>query len=190
MPETKKITILGICGSLRSGSYNRMALRAAGELLPEGASLETFDALRQIPPYDDDVRLKGFPPAVQQLRDQLRAADALLVVSPEYNYSTSGVLKNAIDWASRAPDQPFDGKPVALMGASQGVFGTARAQYQLRQMMVFLNGLVLNKPEVMIGQSATKFDAEGRLTDEPTRKFIADLLIALVTWTRRLQAAR
>lgn len=190
MQDTKPIAILGLCGSLRSGSYNRMALRAAGELVPQGATLTIFDALREIPPYDDDVRLKGFPPPVERLRDQLRAADALLIVSPEYNYSISGVLKNAIDWASRAPDQPFDGKPIALMGASQGIFGTARAQYQLRQMMVFLNGLVLNKPEVMIGQAASKFDADGKLTDEPTRKFVADLLLALCNWTRRWQAGR
>jgi chromate reductase len=187
MADPAPLTILGLCGSLRSGSYNRMALRAAGELVPPGVTLQTFDALREIPPYDEDVKAQGFPPPVEQLRQRLRAADALLIVSPEYNYSVPGVLKNAIDWASRAPDQPFDGKPVAIMGASPGMIGTARMQYHLRQTMVFLNGHVLNKPEVMIGQAAQKFDAEGRLTDEPTRKFVADLLAKLADWTRRLK---
>jgi chromate reductase len=184
---TASINVLGICGSLRAGSYNRMALHAAAELLPEGMTLEIVETLRDIPPYDDDVRQKGFPPSVEALRAKIAAADAVLIASPEYNYSIPGVLKNAIDWASRPPSQPFDGKPIALMGASPGLFGTARAQYHLRQSFVFLNAFVLNRPEVMIGQAPQKFDAEGRLTDAATRKFIADLMLALWDWTQRLK---
>jgi len=188
MSASAPITILGLCGSLRARSYNRMALQAAGELLPAGAKLETFDRLRDIPPYDGDEQQKGYPPAAQLLREQIAAADALLIVTPEYNYSIPGVLKNAIDWASRQPAPPFDGKPVAIMGASPGQFGTARAQYHLRQVLMCLNGLVLNKPEVMINQAAKKFDVDGKLTDEASRTFVADLLAALVAWTKRLQA--
>ena len=186
----KDITILGLCGSLRAASFNRMALQAAGELVPQGATLETFDQLGDFPLYNHDVQQQGWPPAVQRLYDRMRATDALLIVTPEYNYSIPGVLKNAIDWISRFQDQPFNGKPIAMMGASPGVFGTARAQYQLRQMLVFLNGLPVNKPEVMIGGATGKFDAQGKLTDEPTRKFVADLLVSLVAWTKRLQASR
>lgn len=188
MADDRKISVLGIAGSLRRGSYNSAALRAAQELAPEGMEVGIFGGLRDIPPYDDDVRQEqGYPPAVQDLRARIKAADALLVVTPEYNYSVPGVLKNAIDWASRPPEQPFDGKPVAIMGASPGALGTARAQYHLRQMFVFLNGMVLNRPEVMIAQAATRFDAEGRLTDEKTREFVHALLVALKDWTERLR---
>ena len=182
------VKILGISGSLRRGSLNSMALRAAERLVPEGAAIDIFDRLREIPPYDDDERAStGFPPAVEALREGIRAADALLIVSPEYNYSVPGVLKNAIDWASRAPDQPFADKPVAIMGASPGLLGTARMQYQLRQCFVFLDARVLSKPEVMIGGAAQKFDAEGNLTDDVTGNLIAALLTALVAWTERLR---
>ncbi|MGH6878574.1 MAG: NADPH-dependent FMN reductase, partial [Rhizomicrobium sp.] len=118
---------------------------------------------------------------------QIKAADALLFVSPEYNYSMTGVMKNAIDWASRPPDQPFNGKPVAIMGASPSMLGSARAQYHLRQVCVYLNMFPLNRPEVLIAGADKKFDADGRLTDEPTRKFIAQLLQALACWTERLK---
>ena len=188
MSETKPITILGICGSLRVASYNRMALRAAGELLPPGVTLETFDTLRDIPPYDDDARRKGYPPAVQTLRDRIKAADALLFVTPEYNYSVPGVLKNAIDWVSRPPEPPVEGKPVAIMGASPGKLGTARAQQHLRQITACINGMVLNKPEVMISSAADKFGADGRLIDKETRNFVAELMAALAKWTRQLQS--
>jgi chromate reductase len=124
-----------------------------------------------------------------ELKRRLREADALLIVTPEYNYSVPGVLKNAIDWASRPyGDSAWAGKPAAIMGASVGTMGTARAQYHLRQIFVFLNVLPLNQPEVMIGNAATRFDAEGRLTDEATQKHIRQLLDNLVAWTRRLQA--
>ena len=186
MADPQTITVLGFAGSLRQGSYNRMALRAAAELMPAGTTLETYD-IAAIPLYNEDVREAGFPPAVQAFRDRIAAADALLIVTPEYNYSVPGVLKNAIDWASRPPSQPFDGKPLAIMGASPGTLGTARAQYHLRQTCVFLNMLPVNRPEVMIAKAHEKFDEGGRLTDAPTRKFVADLMSALAEWTRRLR---
>lgn len=185
----RRTTVLGISGSLRRGSFNTAALRAAQELAPEGMTIERCD-ISTLPLYNEDLRGAGFPPPVQRLRDQIAAADALLFVTPEYNYSMPGVLKNAIDWASRPPDQPFNDKPAAIMGASPGMIGTARAQYHLRQSCVFLNMHVVNKPEVMIGGAAGKFDAEGRLTDEPTRGFIRDLLVALAAWTDRLRPAK
>ncbi len=186
MSQSGAVKVLGISGSLRKGSYNTAALRAAAELLPEGMTLEVAD-ISQFPLYNDDVRLAGFPPAVQRLREQIAAADALLFVTPEYNYSMSGVLKNAIDWASRPPDQPFNGKPVGIMGATQGLWGTTRAQYHLRQCCIFLNMFPLNKPEVLIAQAQNKFDAAGKLTDQTTRDMIAQHLLALRDWTRRLR---
>ncbi|HEY3859953.1 MAG TPA: NADPH-dependent FMN reductase, partial [Gammaproteobacteria bacterium] len=130
--------VLAMVGSLRKGSYNKMALHAAIELKPADMEIEVAD-IGALPLYDDDVRVEGYPPAVMKLREQVKAADALLFVTPEYNYSVPGVLKNAIDWASRPPDQPLDGKPAAIMGASTGKLGTARAQYHLRQICVFVN---------------------------------------------------
>ena len=180
------LNILGICGSLRKGSYNRMALNAAVEMVPDGVTIESFD-IAPIQPYNEDIYKKGFPPAVQDFRSRIAAADAILFVTPEYNYSIPGVLKNAIDWASRPPDQPFDGKPGAIMGASPGRYGTARSQYHLRQVCVTLNIRLLNTPEVMIAGADKKFDKDGRLTDDDTRKFIGKLLVALAEWTRRLQ---
>src|SRR5690349_7319398 len=149
--------ILGISGSLRKGSFNTMALRAAQKLLPPGAAMETAE-IGNLPLYNDDIRAAGYPPVVQAFREKLAAADGILLVTPEYNYSIPGVLKNAIDWGSRPPDQPFDGKPIGIMGGSAGVLGGARAQYHLRQCFVFLNGLVMNRPEVMIPAAQTKFD--------------------------------
>jgi chromate reductase len=183
------IKVLGVSGSLRQGSYNSAALRAAQELAPAGMTIEIFD-LSPFPLYNEDVKQKGFPPVVQDFRARIKAADALLLATPEYNYSVSGVLKNAIDWASRPPEQPFDGKPIAIMGASPGMLGAARAQYHLRQMFVPLNGLVLNRPEVMINQAPSKFDAQGRLTDAKTREFIGALLESLARAVRQIQQAR
>lgn len=184
--DSRPIRVVGISGSLRAASYNTAALKAAIALAPEGMTIETAE-IGDLPHYNDDVRLAGYPAEVQRFRDQLTAADAVLFVTPEYNYSIPGVLKNAIDWASRPPSQPFDGKPVAIMGASMGVLGTARAQYQLRQMLVFLNAFPVNKPEVMIGTAQTRFDETGRLTDEATAGFIRDLLASLAAWTNRLR---
>ena len=158
-------------------------MRTAIELKPRGMTIETAD-IGSIPLYNEDVRAQGFPPPVEKLRAQIAAADALLFVTPEYNYSMPGVLKNAIDWASRPPDQPFAGKPIAIMGAGAGMAGTARAQYDLRRCCVFLDMHPVNRPEVQIGQAQTKFDEQGRLTDEAARGFIRDQLIALDKWTR------
>ena len=185
MSEAKGITVLAICGSLRAGSYNKAALRTAIELKPPGMTIETAD-IGSFPLYNEDVRAQGFPPPVERFRRQIAAADGLLFVTPEYNYSISGVLKNAIDWASRPPDQPFAGKPVAIMGAGAGMAGTARAQYDLRRCCVFLDMHPLNKPEVLIGQAQTKFDADGHFTDEVGRGLIRDLLLALEQWTRQI----
>lgn len=167
--------ILGISGSLRAGSYNTALLRAARELTPDGMEIEIFD-LSSIPMYNDDVRLAGYPAEVAKFRDAIRAADGLLIASPEYNRSVSGVLKNAIDWASRPPDQPFAGKPLAIMGVSNGALGAAFANYHLRQIFVYMNARMLNGPEVMIGEAKVKFDALLNLVHEPTRAFVADHL--------------
>jgi chromate reductase len=182
---SKPVRILGIAGSLRRESYNRAALRAATELVPEGASIETFE-LDGIPAFNQDEEQQ--PPAkVTELKKRIREADAILIVTPEYNYSIPGVLKNAIDWASRPyGDSAWNGKPAAIMGASVGTIGTARAQYHLRQMMVFLNMFPVNQPEVMIGNASERFDAEGNLTDDATKDFIRQLLQNLVEWTRRI----
>ncbi len=179
--------ILGISGSLRSASLNSAALRACADVLPPGVTLSTFD-LSPIPLYNEDVRAQGLPEVVQQLREQIRAADALLIATPEYNYSIPGVLKNAIDWASRPPEQPFSGKPVALIGATPGGFGTSRAQYHLRQVFVYLNAHLLNQPEVFISAAPSKFDAQGKLTDAATSEQLGKMLAALSDWARRLRA--
>ena len=170
--------ILGISGSLRKDSFNTAALRAAQQLVPAGSTLEIF-SLAEIPVYNEDVRDKGYPAPVQKFRDAIKAADAVLIACQEYNYSFSGVLKNAIDWASRPPEQPFDGKKIALMGASPGMLGTARAQYQLRQVFIFMNGKILNRPEVFIAAADKKFGDKGNLTDEKTREVIGKMLTAL-----------
>jgi chromate reductase len=183
---SNSIRILGIAGSLRRDSYNRAALRAAVRLAPPDATLDVFE-LDGIPGFSQDAE-QNPPPQVVELKRRIREADAILFVTPEYNYSVPGVLKNAIDWASRPyGDSVWSGKPAAIMGASIGGLGTARAQYHLRQIMVFLNMFPLNQPEVMIGNAATRFDAAGELTDEKTKSLISQLLANLVTWTRRLQ---
>ena len=179
------IRILGIPGSLREASYNKAALRAAQELLPDGATLEVFD-LQGLPAFNEDDE-RALPARVVELKAGIREADAILIATPEYNYSVPGVLKNAIDWASRPyGDNAWDGKPVAIMGASPGPRGTARAQYHLRQTFVFLNMYPVNRPEVMISNAAQRFDAQGRLVDEGSRARIRQLLETLVAWTRRL----
>lgn len=181
----KKVKILGIAGSLRAGSYNAGALRAAVEMVPEGAEIEIFD-IGGLPEYNQDGDANP-PEKVTELKRKIREADAILFSSPEYNYSVPGVLKNAIDWASRPyGDSAWDGKPAAIMGASPGGIGTARMQYHLRQIMVFLNMFPINRPEVMISNCPGKFDELGNLTDEKTREIIRQMLDNLVEWTRRL----
>lgn len=180
------ISVVGISGSLRHGSYNTAALHAAQYLAPTGMQIDIAD-ISEIPLFNEDVEKTGFPPAVERLRSQIRNADALLIVTPEYNYSMPGVLKNAIDWASRPPDQPFAGKPAAILGASPGRFGTARAQYHLRQTLVFLDVHPLNRPEVMIASAQQAFTAEGKLQDESAIKHLQSLLQALYDWTFKLK---
>lgn len=179
--------ILGIAGSLRRASYNRAVLRAATQLVPSGATIDIFD-LDAIPLFNQDVEKEQFPASVTEFKRRIRQADAILIATPEYNYSVPGVLKNAIDWASRPyGDVAWTGKPVALMGASPGMFGTARAQYHLRQIFVTLNMPAVNQPEVMIPRAMEKFDANGNLTDETAMKLIRQLLQNLVDLTLRMK---
>jgi chromate reductase len=180
------ISILGIPGSLRKASFNRHALVAAQALLPGGATLEIFD-LEGIPPFNQDHE-KQPPARVTEMKAKVRAADAILFATPEYNHSIPGVLKNAIDWGSRPyGDSAWQGKPVAVMGASVGIVGTARAQHHLRQCFVFLNMYAVNQPEVLIAGAAQRFNERGELTDETSRELIRKLLAELVTWTKRLK---
>jgi chromate reductase len=179
------VKILGIAGSLRKGSYNRAALRAAQKEAPSEAEIEIFD-LEGIPPFNDDL-VSTPPEGVRQLKAKIKAADAVLFATPEYNYSVSGVLKNAIDWGSRPPgDNAWDGKPAAILSASSGLLGGVRAQYHLRQTLAALNMFILNRPEVMIAKAREKFDSEGNLSDEDTRKRIQALVQALMDWTLKL----
>jgi len=182
----KIVNILGFAGSLRKGSYNRSLLRAALELLPRNAKLEIFE-LDGIPPFNQDLENQPSE-KVKEFKAKIRAADAILIATPEYNYSIPGVLKNAIDCASRPyGDNAFEHKPVAIMGASPGMMGTARAQYHLRQCFVFLTCFALNQPEVMVPFAAEKIDKEGKLTDQKIREKIRELLESLVAWTKRLK---
>ncbi len=180
--------VLGIAGSLRKGSYNRALLRAAQELAPAGMSIDAWDGLRQIPPYDQDLEAAGAPESVLALKRALAEADALLVATPEYNYSVPGVLKNAIDWASRPPAQsPLHGMPAAIMGAAGGMSGTIRAQLALRQIFQFTNTHALLKPVVTVPFAADTFDADLRLTDATTRDLVGQLLVALADWAPRFR---
>lgn len=184
---TRPVRILGFAGSLRKGSYNRALLRTALELIPADASLEIFE-LEGIPPFNQDMEA-SMPERAKEFKTKIREADALLIATPEHNYSVPGVLKNAIDWASRPyGDNSFEGKPVAIMSASTGMLGGARAQYHLRQMFVFLGMYPINRPEVFITFASQKFDSEGRLLDDKARELIKESLESLVAWTRKLKA--
>jgi chromate reductase len=177
--------IIGFAGSLRKDSYNKALLRAALELVPEGVVLEIFD-LEGIPPFNQDLENEPVE-KVREFKAKIKAADAVLIATPEYNYSIPGVLKNAIDCASRPHgDNAFEHKPVAIMGASSGMLGSARAQYHLRQCFVFLSCFALNHPEVIVAHAREKIDEDGRVTDQKTRELIRQLLESLVAWTKRL----
>jgi chromate reductase len=183
--EIHMINVLAFNGSLRKGSYNRMLLKTAQQLAPEDMQIDVAD-ISEVPLYNGDVQDEGFPGVVQELGRQVKEADAILFVTPEYNYSIPGVLKNAIDWISRLPSHPFDDKPAAIMGASMGGFGTARSQYHLRQVLVFLNMHPLNKPEVFVSAAHEKFGANDELLDETARKAVGQQLVTLGDWTSRL----
>lgn len=178
--------ILAICGSLRAGSLNRHLLRAAAALAPAGTEVELAE-LHGIPVFDEDLEKTGMPETVAALRARCDAADGLLFGTPEYNYGVPGGLKNAVDWLSRRVEghQVFDGKPVALMGASMGMGGTIRAQLALRQSLQLLNAVTLPQPEVFVASAQTRFDPEGNLTDEATRKAVARLMAGFATWIAR-----
>ena len=180
----KPIRVLGISGSLRRNSYNSALLQTASGLLPSGMLLEIFD-LSPLPMFNQDEE-KPFPPVVVDFRNRIATADALLIASPEYNASITGALKNAMDWASRPPAQPLSGKPVAIMGASTGNFGTLRAQLHLRQILTHVGALTLPKPEVLVARAGQAFAPDGELIDETARGFLRDLLNALAEWTQRL----
>lgn len=185
--SSPSLTVCAFAGSLREASYNRALLRAAQELAPEGMEIRIFDRLSEIPPFNQDVEEKGDPEPVAALKKAIGEADALLIATPEYNHGVPGLLKNAIDWASRPPRRSvLGGKPTAIFGASPGVTGTARAQSQLRQAFVFTGTPALLQPEILVYRAAEKFDDQGRLTHERTREFIAKLLVELADWARRL----
>jgi chromate reductase len=182
----RALRVLGMAGSLRKGSYNRALLRAAAELAPEGIEISIFD-LSPIPLYNADLDGQVKPEPVVALKQAIREADALLFVTPEHNHGIPGVLKNAIDWASRpAGRSPLTGKPAAIMGVTPGLWETLRAQVQLRQVLAATGTHVILKPEILVSRAQRKFDGEGRLTDEATRRFVRELLKALADWTLRL----
>ncbi|MGE0529953.1 MAG: NADPH-dependent FMN reductase [Hyphomonadaceae bacterium] len=181
------VRVLGVAGSLRLGSLNRALLRAAVKLAPSGMTIETFD-LNEVPLYNGDVEAAGDPPGVAAFKEAIRAADAVLFVTPEYNHGVPGVMKNAVDWASRpARDAVLNGKPVGIIGASPGQTGTARGQSQLRQAFEFTNSFCMPQPEVLVFRALEKFDANGELTDEKTAAFLGKYLEALRTWTLKLK---
>jgi chromate reductase, NAD(P)H dehydrogenase (quinone) len=180
------LNVLGIAGSLRVGSYNRALLREAASLAPEELLIETAE-IGGLPLYDADVQDRGIPVEVTELARRIREADAVLIATPEYNYSIPGVLKNAVDWVSRVPQQPLNGKPAGIMGASTGLIGTARAQLHLRHVAMCMNMLVMNRPEILLTRAQDKFGADGVLVDEQTRGVVRKYLEALRDWTMMLR---
>lgn len=180
------LKVLGISGSLRKGSFNTSALRTCAELMPAGMTL-SYARIDDIPLFNQDAFDAGLPDSVKRFRAEVAAADGLLIASPEYNFSLTAALKNAIDWGSRPPNQVFQDKPVAIFSATTGPVGGVRNQYDLRRMLTQLWGHVLPRPEVFIGNAASKFDAQGKLTDETTRKFLSDLLVGFKDWIVRMQ---
>ena len=181
------LKVLGVSGSLRKGSYNTAALRACAGLLPPGMTLQFSAGIGDLPLFDQDVFDAGLPEPVKRFRAEVASADGVLFACPEYNFSMSGALKNAIDWGSRAPNQVFQDKPIALFSATGGPLGGARVQYDARKSLVQLWGHVMPRPEVFIGNAQSKFDAQGRLTDETTRKFLAELLAGFKAWIERMK---
>lgn len=186
MTSASTLQFVTLLGSLRKGSFNAAIARALPALAPQGVNISALGSIAELPHYDADLQSEGFPQPVLQMAERIRASDGVIIVTPEYNYSVPGALKNAIDWLSRLTPQPLAGKPVAIQTASPGLLGGSRAQYHLRQSLVFLDAMVLNKPEVMVGQVAGKVDAaSGELTDAPTREFIAGQLKAFAALASR-----
>lgn len=184
------LRVVGIAGSLRRASYNRALLCAAQQLAPPSLRIEV-EELDDVPMFNADLDDTDPPEAVARLRLSVHAADALLLVTPEYNHGVPGVMKNAIDWLSQPLRQSvLDGKPTGLMGASTGFAGTARGQSQLRQAFVLTNTPAMLRPEVLVGRAHEKFDGTGRLTDEGTRQFVASFLELFAVWIRQQQRAR
>jgi chromate reductase len=186
MPADRPLRIVGVAGSLRRASFNRGLLRAAVELAPEGVTIEPLE-IRELPHYDADLDVEGGPAVVREFKKQIIAADGLLIATPEYNYSMSGVLKNALDWASRAPERAMQNKPVAIVGATPGRWGTVRSQMALRQMLLFPGCRVLPSPLFQIAGAREHFDADGNLTDPETRRELVVVLEAFATWIRQVE---
>ncbi|SCX73660.1 NADPH-dependent FMN reductase [Variovorax sp. EL159] len=178
---SRAIDVIGLCGSLRSASLNGMALNLAGDSMPPAMTLDVVD-WRDIPPFDADVLAHAIPAPVEALRDRIRRADAVLIATPEYNFSIPGMLKNMLDWVSRGIDQPLRHKPVAILSAAPGPVGGARVQYELRKVLLFMDAMVLSKPEVFIAHAASKFAPDGTCTDETTRRFVAEQMAAFEHW--------
>jgi chromate reductase len=183
------LKVLGISGSLRKASLNTAALKACAELMPAGMTM-TYARIDDLPLFNQDVFDAGLPESAKRLRAEVAAADGVLIASPEYNFSLTAALKNAIDWASRPPNQSWQDKPVAIFSVSAGPMGGARVQYDLRRILGQIWAHVLPRPEVFIGAAPSKFDATGRLTDETTRKFLADLLVGFKAWILRMQVKK
>ena len=182
MPTPRPIKLVSMLGSLRSDGFHSVVAKSLPELAPQDVIVEALGSVGDLPHYDADLQKEGFPPAVLEMARRIREADGVVVVTPEYNYSVPGALENALDWLSRTDPAPFARKPVAIVTASPGQIGGARAQYHLRQIMVFLDADVLNKPEVMIGDAGSKIDLPSRtLTDATTRTLIARQLAALAS---------
>jgi chromate reductase len=181
--------IVAFAGSLRRGSFNRALLGAAQELAPEGMSIEPIH-IGDLPFYNADLEAEGDPPAIARFKEALRGADGVLIATPEYNDGIPGMLTTAIDWGSRLPGKaPLAGKPVALMGASPSQIGTARAQVHLRQLLAHVHARVLPPPELLVARAHERFDKNLRLTDESTRKVLADLLLRFSRWIVRERVA-
>jgi len=190
MPD-KTLNVISICGSLRKGSYNRMVMNALPGLAPEGMSIKEAPPFAEFPLYDADIEAQGIPPAVQRLVEAVRAADGVIFNSPEYNYSIPGGLKNAIDWVSRVQNQPFARKPVAIQSAANGILGGGRMQYDLRRVMIFLDAVTLNKPEIFIPNCSQRIDANTRqITDQQSVGFIKQQLAAFAKFIEQHAAHR
>ncbi|MGY2972807.1 chromate reductase [Pantoea sp. PA1] len=188
MMSDKPLKIVTLLGSLRQGSYNAMIARALPQLAPEGMTIDALPSIRDIPLYDADLQQEeGFPATVDTLAARIREADGVIIVTPEYNYSVPGGLKNAIDWLSRVPNQPLAGKPVAIQTSSMGAIGGARCQYHLRQILVFLDAMVMNKPEFMGGAIQNKVDEQaGKVIEQGTLEHLAKQLAAFSDFIRRV----